>query len=134
MCATAIRFADRGIFLQGNERQRERFGSIKILGDLSFLERYNFVLTRGTNYSQSIARKSELLDKRFVIVYTIFLEDWKMLRSDKIILLHFSNFSMMNLIQKITPKLKIWLIYEDLNVFRYFKKIENGKIWKHDCF
>lgn len=113
-------------------RGRERFGSIKILGDLSFLERYNFVLTRGTNYSQSIARKSELLDKRFVIVYTIFLEE--MLRGDKTILLHFSNFSMMNLIQKITPKLKIWLIYEDLNVFRYFKKIENGKIWKHDCF
>lgn len=131
MCATAIRFADRGIFLQGNERQRERFGSIKILGDLSFLERYNFVLTRGTNYSQSIAGKSELLDKRFVIVYTIFLEGWEMLRGDKTILLHFS---MMNLIQKITPKLKIWLIYEDLNVFRYFKKIENGKIWKHDCF
>lgn len=132
MCATAIRFADRGIFLQGNERQRERFGSIKILGDLSFLERYNFVLTRGTNYSQSTAGKSELLDKRFVIVYTTFLEE--MLRGDKTILLHFSNFSMMNLIQKITPKLKIWLIYEDLNVFRYFKKIENGKIWKHDCF
>lgn len=110
-------------------RGRERFGSIKILGDLSFLERYNFVLTRGTNYSQSIARKSELLDKRFVIVYIIFLEE--MLRGDKTILLHFS---MMNLIQKITPKLKIWLIYEDLNVFRYFKKIENGKIWKHDCF
>lgn len=86
------------------------------------------MLTRGTNYSQSIARKSELLDKRFVIVYTIFLEE--MLRGDKTILLHFSNFSMMNLIQKITPKLKIWLIYEDLNVFRYFKKIENGKIWK----
>lgn len=96
-------------------RGRERFGSIKILGDLSFLERYNFVLTRGTNYSQSIAGKSELLDKRFVIVYTIFLEE--MLRGDKTNLLHFSNFSMMNLIQKIIPKLKIWLIYEDLNVF-----------------